>query len=174
MIPMKKLFTFLTFIVFSLTTHAERLVLVGVSYGKNRLAITDASGKVLWEHKTAGPQRGHTGHHDVHLLPNGNILYHDTWTKTQEITLGKKGVWSYESAKMNGNAGKRVDVHAFARMKNGNTMIVESGVGRVIEVDTKGKLQHQFALKPGGTQSTRWARQTPPAPCSFAANVPAW
>ena len=37
---------------------------------------------------------------------------------------------------MNGNAGKRVDVHAFARMKNGNTMIVESGVGRVIEVDT--------------------------------------
>jgi len=157
---MKTLFTFLTLIALTLTTHAERLVLVGVSYGKNRLAITDASGKVLWEHKTAGPQRGHTGHHDVHLLPNGNILYHDTWTKTQEITLGKEVVWSYESAKMNGNAGKRVDVHAFARLKNGNTMIVESGVGRVIEVDATGKLQNQFALKPGGTQSTRWARRT--------------
>jgi hypothetical protein len=61
---------------------------------------------------------------------------------------------------MNGNAGKRVDVHAFARLKNGNTMIVESSVGRVIEVDQAGKLAHQFPLKPGGTQSTRWARHT--------------
>jgi len=144
---MKTLFTLLALIAFTLTVQAERLVLVGVSYGKNLLAITDADGKVLWQHKTAGPQRGHTGHHDVHLLPNGNILYHDTWTKTQEITLGKKVVWSYESAKMNGNAGKRVDVHAFARMKNGNTMIVESGVGRVIEVDAKGKLQHPAGLE---------------------------
>jgi len=157
---MKTLFTFLALISLTFSTQAERLVLVGVSYGKNLLAITDAKGKVLWQFKTAGPQRGHTGHHDVHLLPNGNILFHDTWTKTQEITLGKKVVWSYESTKMNGNAGKRVDVHAFARLKNGNTMIVESGVGRVIEVDAKGKLQHQFALKPGGTQSTRWARHT--------------
>jgi outer membrane protein assembly factor BamB len=157
---MKTLFTLLTLIALTFTTHAERLVLVGVSYGKNLLAITDADGKVIWQYKTAGPQRGHTGHHDVHLLPNGNILFHDTWTKTQEITLGKKVVWSYESAQMNGNAGKRVDVHAFARLKNGNTMIVESSVGRVIEVDQAGKLAHQFPLKPGGTQSTRWARHT--------------
>ena len=35
-----------------------------------------------------------------------------------------------------------VDVHAFARLKNGNTMIVESSVGRVIEVDQAGKLAH--------------------------------
>ena len=157
---MKTLFTLLTLIALTFTPHAERLVLVGVSYGKNLLAITDADGKVIWQYKTAGPQRGHTGHHDVHLLPNGNILFHDTWTKTQEITLGKKAVWSYESAQMNGNAGKRVDVHAFARLKNGNTMIVESSVGRVIEVDQAGKLAHQFPLKPGGTQSTRWARHT--------------
>jgi hypothetical protein len=143
------------------TAQAERLVLVGASYGKNILAITDAKGEVIWSHKTAGPQRGHTGHHDVHLLPNGNILFHDTWTTLKEITLAKKVVWTYDSAKQNGNAGKRVDVHAFARLKNGNTMIVESGVGRVIEVNKKGKLVHQFALKKGGTQSTRWARHTP-------------
>jgi hypothetical protein len=97
----------------------------------------------------------------VHLLPNGNILFHDTWTTLKEITLGKKVVWTYDSAKQNGNVGKRVDVHAFARLKNGNTMIVESGVGRVIEVDKKGKLAHQFLLKKGGTQNTRWARHTP-------------
>ena len=161
---MKSLLPLLTAFAFSLsllTAHAERLVLVGASYGKNILAITDAKGEVIWSHKTAGPQRGHTGHHDVHLLPNGNILFHDTWTTLKEITLAKKVVWTYDSAKQNGNAGKRVDVHAFARLKNGNTMIVESRVGRVIEVDKKGKLVHQFPLKKGGTQNTRWARHTP-------------
>ena len=157
-----------------LSAHAERLVLVGASYGKNILAITDAEGEVLWSHKTAGPTRGHAGHHDVHLLPNGNILFHDTWTTLKEITLDQKVVWTYDSAKQNGNAGKRVHVHAFARLANGNTMIVESGVGRVIEVNTKGKLVHQFPLKPGPTQNTRWARHTPKAPCSFAPKYQAW
>ena len=158
---MKNILATLALLAITLTAQAERLVLVGASYGKNILAITDAKGEVIWSHKTAGPQRGHTGHHDVHLLPNGNILFHDTWTTLKEITLGKKVVWTYDSAKQNGNVGKRVDVHAFARLKNGNTMIVESGVGRVIEVDKKGKLVHQFLLKKGGTQNTRWARHTP-------------
>ncbi len=157
---MKSFFTTIAFLSLALTAQAERLVLVGASYGKNILAITDAKGEAIWSHKTAGPQRGHTGHHDVHLLPNGNILFHDTWTTLKEITLGKKVVWTYDSAKQNGNAGKRVDVHAFARLKNGNTVIVESAVGRVIEVDNKGKLVHQFPLKKGGTQNTRWARHT--------------
>ena len=67
----------------------------------------------------------------------------------KEITLDKKIVWEYDCASSNGNQGKRVDVHAFARLKNGNTVIVESGVGRVIEVDKEGKLVHQFPLKKG-------------------------
>ena len=143
------------------SVNAERLVLVGASYGNNILAICNKDGDPIWQFKTEGPKRGHTGHHDVHLLSNGNILFHDTWTSVKEITLDKKIVWEYDCAKSNGNEGKRVDVHAFARLKNGNTVIVESGVGRVIEVDSKGKLIHQFPLKKGGTQSTRWVRQTP-------------
>ena len=87
----------------SVAVNAERLVLVSASYGKNILAITESDGKVIWSHKTGGPERGHAGHHDVHLLPNGNILYHDTWTKLTEMTLDKKVVWTYDSAKMNGN-----------------------------------------------------------------------
>ncbi|SVD83285.1 uncharacterized protein METZ01_LOCUS436139, partial [marine metagenome] len=141
--------------------QAERLVLVSASYGKNVIAITDADGKVLWSHKTAGRDKGHSGHHDVHMLPNGNILFHDTWTTLKEITLDKKVVWEYDCANSNGNKGKRVDVHAFARLPNGNTAIVESSVGRIIEVDRDGKLKHEFPLKKGGTQSTRWVRQTP-------------
>ena len=69
----KNIFVAVAILAFTLTTQAERLVLVGASYGKNILAITDAKGDVIWSHKTAGPQRGHTGHHDVHLLPNGNL-----------------------------------------------------------------------------------------------------
>ena len=141
--------------------RAERLVLVSASYGKNIVAITDRNGDVLWSHKTAGPQQGHTGHHDVHLLPNGNILYHDSWTKLTEMTLAKEVVWTYDSASMNGNKGKRVDVHAFARLKNGNTSIVESGVGRIIEVDKKGKIVHEIPMKKDGRQNTRWVRFTP-------------
>ena len=142
------------------STYAERLVLVSASYGKNILAITDANGKVLWKFKTNGPQKGHVGHHDVHMLKNGNILYHDDWTRIKEISLNLEKKWQYDSGKSNGNHGKRVDVHAFARLENGNTRIVESKIGRVIEVNTTGDLIHTFPLKPGGTTSTRWARST--------------
>jgi outer membrane protein assembly factor BamB len=141
-------------------TQAERLVLASASYGKNIIAICDAKGEVLWSHKTGGPKGGHTGHHDLHLLENGNILYHDSWTKTTEMTLDGKIVWTYDSAKANGNQGKRVDVHAFERLPNGLTMIVESGVGRIIEVDSDGKIQHEIQMKKDdGRQNTRLARK---------------
>lgn len=144
-----------------LYAQSDRLVLVSASYGKNILAITKTNGDVIWSHKTSGPEKGHAGHHDVHMLPNGNILFHETWQDVKEITLGKKIVMDYDCANSNGNQGKRVNVHAFSRLANGNTQIVESGVGRVIDVDGSGKLIRSFALKPGGTSSTRWARATP-------------
>ena len=136
----------------------DRLVLVGASYGKNVLAICESDGKVIWKHNTAGPQKGHAGHHDVHLLPNGNILFHDSWTKTQEITLGKMVVWEYDSATRNGNAGRKVDVHAFDRLDNGETVIVESSIGRIIHVDNAGHLVKQVPLGEGGRTKTRLMR----------------
>lgn len=141
--------------------QAERLVLVSASYGKNILAITEATGDVIWSYKTAGKEKGHAGHHDVHMLSNGNILFHETWQDVKEITLGKKIVWAYDCSNSNGNQGKRVHVHAFSRLANGNTQIVESGIGRVIDVDRSGEVKNFFKLKPGGTMNTRWARATP-------------
>ena len=139
--------------------RAERLVLASASYGKNIVAICDADGKVLWSHKTSGPKAGHAGHHDIQLLDNGNILFHENWTTIIEMTLDKKIVWTYDSATMNGNKGKRVDVHAFRRLPNGLTMIAESGVGRIIEADKNGKIHTEVKLKSGGTQNTRMARK---------------
>ncbi len=155
------IFSLVFFFVTATFLQADRLVLVSASYGKNILAITESNGDVIWSHKTAGREKGHAGHHDVHMLANGNILFHETWQVVREITLGKKTVMDYDCATANGNRGKRVNVHAFSRLANGYTQIVESGVGRVIDVDSSGRLAHSFNLKPGGTQNTRWARATP-------------
>ena len=143
----------------SVQDKADRLILASASYGKNIVAICDTDGKVLWSHKTAGPKTGHAGHHDIQFLDNGNILYHENWTTIVEMTLARKVVWSYDSGTQNGNKGKRVDVHAFRRLPNGLTMIAESGVGRIIEVDMDGKIHAEVKLKPGGTQNTRLARK---------------
>ncbi|MGY8675369.1 MAG: outer membrane protein assembly factor BamB family protein [Verrucomicrobiia bacterium] len=149
----------LTFLaVISVRAADDRLVLVSASYGKNVVAICDAKGDVIWKHDTPGPQKGHAGHHDVHLLKNGNILFHDSWTKTKEITLGGKVVWEYDSATQNGNQGKRVDVHAFARLDNGDTVIVESKVGRIIHVNRKGKITKEVPLGKDGREKTRLMR----------------
>lgn len=142
----------------SAAAEDDRLVLVSASYQKDVVAICEMNGDVIWRHDTAGPPKGHAGHHDVHLLENGNILFHDSWTKTQEITLGKKVVWEYDSKKMNGNEGKKVDVHAFARLANGDTMIAESSIGRIIHVDSKGKITKEFPLGEGGRKKTRLVR----------------
>jgi outer membrane protein assembly factor BamB len=139
--------------------NAERMVLASASYGKNVVAICDADGKVLWSHKTAGAMTGHAGHHDIQFLDSGNILFHENWTTIVEMTLDNKVVWTYDSSTMNGNKGKPVDVHAFRRLPNGLTMIAESGVGRIIEVDKNGKIHAEVKLKPGGRQNTRMARK---------------
>ena len=52
----------------------------------------------------------------------------------------KQVVWSYDSAKENGNQGKRVEVHAFQPLADGGMMIAESGPARIVEVDRAGKL----------------------------------
>jgi outer membrane protein assembly factor BamB len=135
------------------------MVLASASYGNNIVAICDAEGKVLWSHKTAGGKTGHAGHHDIQFLDNGNILFHDDWTSIKEMTLDNKVVWTYDSSMMNGNKGKRVEIHSFRRLPNGMTMIAESGVGRIIEVDKEGKIHAEVKLKPGGTQHTRMARK---------------
>jgi hypothetical protein len=62
------------------------------------------------------------------------------------MTPDKKEVWSYDAATMNGNQGKHIEVHAFQRLENGLTMIVESGAGRIIEVDRDGKIKKHIPL----------------------------
>jgi hypothetical protein len=130
---------------------SQELFLVSASYGKNVIALCERDGSVFWQRKTGGPERGHAGHHEVQMLENGNILFHDDWDTVKEMKLDGTVVWSYKSS----------NVHAFTRMPNGNTMIAESGTGRIIVVDSQGKLVSQTPLGEGGRGSTRQAEVLP-------------
>ena len=147
----------LGFTIFAPSLRAEqtgpaRRVLAGDD-STHRLAIIAADGKIEWEIKVGAI-------HDAHILPNGNMLLQQGWTKVQEVTPDKQVVWEYDAAKA--NAGQRVEIHAFQRLENGNTMIVESGAARIIEVDKDGKIQHSVKLKtdhPSAHSDTRLVRK---------------
>ena len=120
-----------------------------------RLAIVAPDGSLEWEMKVGAI-------HDAWVLPNGNILFQQGWTKIVEVTPDKQTVWEYDAAKMNGNEGKRVEVHAFQRLDDGLTMIVESGPARIIEVDKAGRIQREVKLKvnnPSTHSDTRLVRK---------------
>jgi outer membrane protein assembly factor BamB len=115
--------------------------IVAADYDKHRLAILSADGKVEWEHRIDDI-------HDLQVLPNDQLLFQTSWTRVVEMnpTTGEV-VWQYDAAKSNGNAGKKVEVHAFQRLADGVTMIAESGPGRIIEVDRSGTLLKEIKLK---------------------------
>lgn len=121
----------------------------------HRLAIVAPDGSFEWELKIGGI-------HDAHVLPNGNVLLQQGFQKIVEVAPDKQVVWEYDAGKMNGNEGKRIEVHAFQRVENGLTMIAESGAGRIIEVDQDGKIQREVKLKrdhPNAHSDTRLVRK---------------
>ena len=118
----------------------ERRVLAA-DYSTKRIAIVNGRGEVEWEHRVDDI-------HDLHYLPNGHVLFQTDMRHLLEVnTKNNETVWEYDAGRMNGNAGKRVEVHAFQRLPDGLTMIAESGVGRIIEVDAEGKIHKQIKLK---------------------------
>jgi outer membrane protein assembly factor BamB len=134
------------------TTHR---VLVA-DYSKKRIAIVDAKGKLEWQHKIGDL-------HDLHMLPDGNVLCQTSFTRIVEIDpRTDKIVWEYDAKKSNGNQGKPLEVHAFQRLADGVTMIAESGPARIIEVDRAGKLLRAIKLqvgKPHPHRDTRLVRK---------------
>ena len=107
---------------------------------KGRVALVGKDGKVEWEVECK------YNSHDIHLLPNGNFLLHTGPATVTEMTPDRKVVWRYEAKPAGDNKG-RVEVHAFQRLADGNTMIAESGNRRIVEVDKDGKIVKEMALK---------------------------
>jgi outer membrane protein assembly factor BamB len=140
--------------ILAVPASAEHRVLL---QGQDRLAIVEPNGVISWEMPWGGI-------HDIHLLENGNILTRQGKTAVVEIDReSKQVVWRYDSGIENGNAGKKVEVHAFERLPDGSTMIAESGVARIIEVDRDGKLVREISLvveNPSTHSDTRLVRAT--------------
>lgn len=128
-----------------------------LGWDKNHIAIVNAKGDVEWEYPSEASSM-----HDIQLLPNGNILFHNG-TAVREVTREKKIVWEYVSKPKEGYTG-RVTVHSFERVPNGLTMIAESGNQRLIEVNKDGKIEHEIPLtvdKPSAASDTRLVRSVP-------------
>ena len=120
-----------------------------------RVAIVGTDGKIEWEVAC-----GHNSH-DIALLPNGNLLLHTGGATVTEMTPKKEVVWKYEAKPKEGYKG-RVEVHAFQRLADGNTMVAESGNKRIVEVDPDGKIVTEIALqvdKPDPHRDTRMVRK---------------
>jgi hypothetical protein len=118
-------------------SQTERLVIAAES---GKLAIASTDGTLLCEHPI-------TQVHDLQLLDNGNILVNNGWTKVMEVDLAGNKVWEYDSSKTEGYNGEKIEIHSFRRLPNGNTMVAESGIPRIVEVDPQGKLISQIPLQ---------------------------
>jgi PQQ-like domain len=123
--------------------------------GTGKMAILSEKGQVEWEFANKHDV------HDLHLLPNGNILTHTSPTNVVEISPEKTIVWKYEAKPKEGYTG-RMEIHAFQRLADGNTMVAESGNTRIVEVSPDGKIVKQIPLKvtkPDAHRDTRMARK---------------
>lgn len=134
---------------------AAKRKFIAADSSKRRLAIIDESGKTVWNRRIRQL-------HDVHVLKNGHLLLQDGWSRIIEIDRAGKVVWSFDSIHRSGKRVRRVEVHAFQRLANGDTMVVQSMPARVLEIDRQGKIVKTVNLKvnkPNGHSGTRLARK---------------
>lgn len=122
---------------------------------RDRVAIVNSSGKVEWQTPCEGSA------HDLDLLPNGNILFLRNSTTVVEMTPEKKVVWRHTARPKQGYQGA-IEIHAFQRLKDGLTLVAESGNRRIVEVDKDDRIVHEIPLTvnhPDPHRDTRMVRK---------------
>lgn len=127
-----------------------------ITQGNGKLAIVEKDGEISWEMPWGGI-------HDIHVLENGRIMVQENMQRVVEIDPETKEImWGYDSANSERNRGQRVEVHAFQPLEDGRVMIVESGPGRIIEVNRDGHILKEIKLKidkPNAHTDTRLVRK---------------
>src|SRR5262247_3949605 len=121
-----------------------------------RIAIVNAKGEIEWEIPNEARET-----HDIQMLPNGNVLFQTSYTTVVEVNRDKQTVWQYEAKPKEGYTG-RIEIHSYQRLKNGLTMVAESGNARIVEVDKKGAIVNTLALtvdSPNPHRDTRMVRK---------------
>ncbi|MFN9742186.1 MAG: hypothetical protein ACK562_08800, partial [Acidobacteriota bacterium] len=121
------------------------------------IAIVDAQGRVEWEIPNPDAREVH----DIQMLENGNILFQTSYTRIVEVSRDRQVVWSHDSKPKEGYDG-RVEIHSYQRLRNGLTLIAESGNSRLIEVDRAGQIVKTIPLtvtKTNAHRDTRMVRR---------------
>lgn len=130
--------------------------LVAADSSMQRIAIIDEAGNTEWERRI-GPL------HDLQILENGNLLMQDSWTHVIEVDCAThETVWQYDASAAPGNRDQAIEIHAFQRLADGNTLIAESGSGRIVEISPSGEIAKQIRLKldnPHPHRDTRLVRK---------------
>jgi len=103
--------------------------------GPEFTGIIGEDGEVIWD-------SGKTGARDGYVLSNGNILI--CWSDVvREYDENKEVIFNYY------RSNEPIELGTAVRLKNGNTLITESGNNpRIIEVDRNGNVAHSVPLKP--------------------------
>lgn len=134
-------------------TGKARTLLVG-DYEKKLLALVNPDNSLAWQVPI-------NAIHDAQPLPDGKWLIQTSFTNMLEVDRTGKEIWKYSAGKT--ADGKQIEIHAFRRLPNGNTMIAESGSAKILEVDSNKKIVHSIALKvdnPHPHRDTRLVRPT--------------
>jgi hypothetical protein len=126
-----------------------------IAQDKGRVVVLNEKGEVEWEVACG------FNSHDLSVLPNGNFLLHTGPATIVEMTKDKQEVWKWESKPVAPYTG-RIEIHGYQRLKNGLTMIAETGNKRIIEVDKDGKIVKEVPLtveRPDSHRDTRRVRK---------------
>jgi len=141
-----------TMLIYGFTSHGQNPVTHSFFIaGPQFTGIIGERGEEVWN-------SGKPGARDGLVLDNGNILV--CWAdQVVEYDKNKKSVFTYTRSTSDMELGTAV------RLKNGNTMITESGkLPRLVEVDKAGKVVVSVPLQPETDNvhmQTRMARKLP-------------
>ena len=115
-------------------TRMGRLVhrLLCCDYQGNKVAIVSGAGDIEWEFAAQNPQ-------DCWYLTNGNVLFcHKNGAK--EVSPTGEVIWQYE-------APIEAQCHSCQPLTNGNVLIAECGLGRLIEVDRNSRVAKLITIE---------------------------
>jgi hypothetical protein len=136
------------------TTHAL------IAQDRGQLVAFDRFGTVLW--KRPAPHNAH----DFALLPNGNMLIHAAANRVIEMSATDPNasiVWEWTAKPVAPYTGA-VEIHAFERLPDGNTLVAETGNLRILEINPKGEIVKSVPIqtdRPDSHHDTRRVRKTP-------------
>jgi outer membrane protein assembly factor BamB len=128
---------------------------IAADSSRQRIAIISESGATAWEY-SIGPL------HDLHVLPNGHVLFQTSWTDLIEVDpRTNRIVWQHQVRPLQGFEG-RIEVHALQRVSADVTMAALSGPGVIHEFDRAGSVLRTIPLQvrhPDAHHDTRLVRK---------------